>query len=461
MNESSARILIVDDETAQRIVLTDIFDDAGHSIESAPGVNEARSALSSSDFDLVITDVRMPDGSGMDLLKEIRERNDDTEVIIMTAFGEISEAVQAIKDGAVDYIKKPFESKDILHLAAKALAHKRLRQENRELRGLVEKKYKLGGLIGGGPAMTEIFGLIERATRIDSTVLIEGESGTGKELAARGIHFSGKRKKRPFVVVNCAAIPETLVESELFGHEKGAFTGATARKDGKFQMADGGTILLDEIGDMPINLQAKLLRVLQDKKVERVGGSGQMDIDVRVLASTNTILEDGIRDGKFREDLFFRLNVIRIQMPPLREKKEDICLLVDGLSRELSEQFDMPFPEINSDTMDCLMSYSWPGNVRELRNTLERMISLVSGRAVAPEDLPREIRGEGISANTHSGDFVLPARGVNMEEVERAMMVQALERTRGQIKDAAALLGLSYKTMQYRVKKYGIEEFKR
>jgi DNA-binding NtrC family response regulator len=363
-----------------------------------------------------------------------------------------------MRQGAHDYITKPFD-KDVLLLSVeKALEHKRLRQENLELRELVQTRFTLGGIVGVSQEMQRIFTLVEKSVPVNSTVLIQGESGTGKELVARSIHFDGPRKKAPFVAVNCAAVPESLIESELFGHEKGAFTGATQTRKGKFELADGGTIFLDEVGDMSMDLQAKLLRVLQEMQIERVGGTELIAVDVRVIAATNKNLEQEVAKGKFREDLFFRLNVILIDISPLRERKVDIPPLIEHFKNKLSQKLQRTYPALDSAVVDRFMAYHWPGNVRELENVLERLLVLTDKDRIELSDLPKNLLVPhiGVEQVERLEGVRLPEQGISIEDVEKKLICEALARTGGHILKASKLLGMTYKTLQYRIKKHDI-----
>jgi DNA-binding NtrC family response regulator len=452
----SARILVVDDEASQRRIILDVLASAKYEVKEASGLTEARARIAEGGLDLVITDLRMQDGGGMDVLAEARRLAPEAEVIVMTAYGSIESAVDAMRQGAHDYLTKPFDRDALLACVDKALEHKRLKEENLELRELVTSRYSMAGIVGVSEKMQEVFRLIERSVPVPSTVLIQGESGTGKELVARSIHFTGARKKGPFIAVNCAAVPANLIESELFGHEKGAFTGATTQKKGKFEAADGGTIFLDEIGDMSLDLQAKLLRVLQEMKIERVGGNAVIPVDVRVLAATNKKLGESVEKGEFRGDLFFRLNVIVIDIPPLRARKEDIPPLIDYLQKKLSEKFKREYPRLAPVVIDRLMAYDWPGNIRELENTLERLLVLAEKPDIGLADLPENIAVPRV-ATQDVGGLTLPEEGISLEEVERKLISQALARTDGHILKASKLLGMTYKTLQYRIKKHDIE----
>ncbi|UCD56994.1 MAG: sigma-54-dependent Fis family transcriptional regulator [Candidatus Hydrogenedentota bacterium] len=452
----SAKILVVDDEDAQRQIISDVLVGAKYEVTQARGATEATDQIEQNRPDLIISDLKMDDGSGIDVLREAKLLSPETEVIVMTAYGSIESAVEAMRQGAHDYITKPFDRDVLLVSVQKALEHKRLQQENLELRELVETRFTLGSIVGISQKMQKLFSLVEKSIPVSSTVLIQGESGTGKELVARSIHFNGPRKKAPFIAVNCAAVPENLIESELFGHEKGAFTSAIQTKKGKFELADGGTIFLDEIGDMSMDLQAKLLRVLQEMKIERVGGTDLIPVDVRVIAATNKNLEQEVAKREFREDLFFRLNVILIEIPPLRERKEDIPPLVDHFKKKLSQEFQRKYPALDPAVIDKFMAYHWPGNVRELENTLERLLVLTDKEIIEISDLPRSFLTPPITTQQLEG-LHLPEDGVSMEDVEKKLIYEALARTSGHILNASKLLGMTYKTLQYRIRKHGIK----
>ncbi len=449
------KILVVDDEDSQRRIIVDVLAKAEFDVMQASGASEAVRRMEEEHLDLIITDLRMEDGGGMDVLAEAKRLAPDTEVVVMTAYGSIESAVEAMRQGAYDYLTKPFDRDVLLVTVQKALEHKRLREENLELRELVKSRYSLVGIIGTSEEMQEVFKLVEKSIPVASTVLIQGESGTGKELVARSIHFDGPRKKNPFVAVNCAAVPENLIESELFGHEKGAFTGAVQKKQGKFELADGGTIFLDEIGDMSLELQAKLLRVLQEMQIERVGGTGLIPVDVRVLAATNKNLEEEVASGNFRDDLFFRLNVIVIDIPPLRARKKDIPPLIDYFQKKLSQKFQRAYPALDSAVVDQFMAYHWPGNIRELENTLERLLVLADKERIELSDLPENLLAPRIAIEELE-ELRLPKEGISMEDVEKKLILEALARTNGHILRASKLLGMTYKTLQYRIKKYDI-----
>ena len=446
-------ILITEDDQVQREIINDILTQSGYVVTTSDSAETTLGILKDESFDLVLTDMRMPGMDGLELLRQAKRIRPDLEVVVMTAHATIQTAVTAMKEGAIDYLEKPFDKDELLMVVDRALERTSLRKENRELRALVGNSVSLGNIIGESPAMTAVFERTARAARVNSTVLILGESGTGKEMIARHIHFEGSRRNKPFVVVNCAAIPDNLVESELFGHEKGAFTGADTSRPGKFEDANTGTLFLDEIGDMHLESQAKLLRVLQDGVVERVGSSKTRQVDVRVIAATNRDLRERVDKGEFREDLYFRLEVLPVNLPPLRERIEDLPHLIKHFREKLGKKIGLEAPQIAPEVLDAFRRYRWPGNVRELEHTLEQLFILASGDTIVASDLPEKFRQEPAQA----GEIGLPAGGLSLEELEQDLIRQALDRSGGRIKEAAELLGLSYKTLQYRLKKHEID----
>jgi DNA-binding NtrC family response regulator len=453
MSDTTKSILVVEDDDTQRGVLRDILESAAFKVQAASSARDGLAVLQADAVDLLLTDLRMPEMDGLELLREAKRIRPETEVVLMTAYSSVNTAVTAMKEGAVDYLAKPFDKEALLHVVGKVLENASIRKENTQLRKLVDKSTSMGNIIGECAAMEDAFDRVRRAVPIASTVLILGESGTGKEMVARHIHYNGPRKNKPFIVVNCAAIPDTLIESELFGHEKGAFTGAETSRPGRFEAADGGTIFLDEIGDMRLDSQAKLLRVLQDSVVERLGGTKSRTVDVRVIAATNQDLRKRVESGEFREDLFFRLEVLPIHLPPLRDRIDDLPLLVDHFRQKLADRLGKPVPTIGPDAFEAMRRYRWPGSVRELENTLEQLFILCDGDVVGEDDLPEKVRNRV----PDTGDVALPPGGLVLDDMERDLIKQAIERSGGRIKDAAELLGLSYKTLQYRLKKHGID----
>jgi two-component system response regulator PilR (NtrC family) len=452
--ETANRILIVDDELSMRELLSIMLRKEGHEVATAENGELAIKALHSDIFDLVITDLKMPQMDGMTLLKAVKESSPDTVVIIITAFGTTEGAEKARSLGAYDYIGKPFNNDEIKLVIHNALEKRHLRKENILLKREIESRAGFDSFIGKSESMQRIFSLIRQVADTKSTVLITGESGTGKELVARALHLHGSRRNRPFVTVNCGALPETLLESELFGYMKGAFTGATANKQGLFEAANTGSIFLDEISTMTPTLQVKLLRVLQDREFKRVGGTADIKVDVRVIAASNRDLQSEVGKGLFREDLYYRLNVIPIQLPPLRERKDDIPLLINYFLRKSS-----PGPEpkkISPEAMNRLMNYRWPGNVRELENTIERLNILASGDTIRIEQIPDTITS--ISPCPDLMPLDIPETGIDLEcllqNAEKTLLYKALSRAGGIKTDAAKLLGLSFRSFRHRLQKY-------
>lgn len=453
MPKPLAHILVCEDDAVQREILCEILTECKYAATAAASAEEALAALDEEAFDLLLTDLRMPGMGGIELLLHAKRRRPETAVVIMTAYATVQTAVKAMKEGAADYLAKPFDKDELLITLQRNLERVSLQRENAHLRALVQAEYTFDNLIGPSAAMQRVFDRMARACATASTVLITGESGTGKEVIARHIHVNGPRGGKPFMVVNCAAIPDTLVESELFGHEKGAFTGAETARAGKFEAAHEGTLFLDEIGDMKLEAQAKLLRVLQDGVVERVGSTTPRTVDVRVIAATNQDLRKRVQEGAFREDLFYRLEVLPIAVPPLRERMEDLPPLIAHFREKLGRKLGLTPPALAPAVVDAFRRYRWPGNVRELENTLEQLFVLVMGDTVHPGDLP-----EKLSVRTpEPGDITLPPGGLVLEDLEQELIRQALQRTGGRIKEAAELLGLTYKTLQYRLKKHEID----
>lgn len=448
-----AKVIVTEDDQVQRDIIADILEQAGYAVQRTASGQDALEALKSDPADLVLTDLKMPAMDGVELLRAVKHARPDTEVVVMTAHATIHTAVTAMKEGAVDYLQKPFDKDELLLVVGNAIERGELRRQNRQLRQLVSDTVSMGNIVGESQPMRQVFDRVQRAVRVSSTVLVLGESGTGKELVARHIHFAGPRQKKPFVVVNCAAIPDNLVESELFGHEKGAFTGAETSRSGKFETADGGTIFLDEIGDMHLPSQAKLLRVLQDGCVERVGAVQPRKVDVRVIVATNCNLQKRVEDGQFREDLYFRLEVLPIELPPLRERIEDLPLLVAHFREKLAKKLGIEPPPIDPGLLDVFRRYRWPGNVREMEHTLEQLFILSDGGPLTVAMLPEKFR-EPVPLPS---EWVLPPGGIVLEALEEELIRQALQRSGGRIKEAAELLGITYKTLQYRLKKHDID----
>ncbi len=447
------RIVVVDDEPSQRELIGGFLAKQGHEVFLAASGSEALAYVTNRQVDLVLSDCRMPGMSGPELLLGIKSVNPEVPLVLMTAYGTVETAVQAMKDGAADYLAKPLDLEELLVRLARVAERSRLRSEVRDLQARLVERHRLEGIIGESGRMQEVLALAKRVAPSDATVLIRGESGTGKELIARAIHFNSPRAHGPLVNLNCAALPEQLLESELFGHEKGAFTGAVAQRKGRFEQADGGSIFLDEIGDLSPALQVKLLRVLQERKFERVGGSRTLTVDVRVLAATHRNLERAMREGTFRDDLYYRLNVVTIQIPPLRERREDIPLLLEHFLRKFAEKNRRDVTGLTAAARDALLKYDYPGNVRELENIVERAILLCRGRVIDLEDLPATLRpGQRGAAEPLPKD--LP--GV-LADIERQAIESALERSGGVQTQAAESLGISERVLRYKMKKYGLE----
>ena len=447
------RIVVVDDEPAQRELIGGFLRKQGHDVLLAAGGPEALAHVRDRQVDLVLSDCRMPAMSGPELLSGIKAVNPEIPLVLMTAYGTVETAVQAMKDGAADYLAKPLDLEELMVRLARVTEQSRLRSEVRDLQRQLVERHRLEGIIGESGRMQEVLALAKRVAPSDATVLIRGESGTGKELIARAIHFNSARANGPLVSLNCAALPEQLLESELFGHEKGAFTGAVAQRTGRFEQADGGSIFLDEIGDLSPSLQVKLLRVLQERQFERVGGNKTIDADVRIMAATHRDLEAAMREGTFREDLYYRLNVVTIQIPPLRERREDIPLLLEHFLRKFTEKNRRDVTGLTAAARDALLKYDYPGNVRELENIVERAVLLCRGRVIDVEDLPAAARpGQRGAAEPLPKD--LP--GV-LADIERQAIESALERTDGIQTQAAESLGISERVLRYKMKKYGLE----
>ncbi len=437
-------ILIIEDEKTMRVSLEDALLAEGFSVDAVGTGKEGLNALDSGNFALVITDVRLPDMNGMDIMRRIKEKTPDTMIIVMTAYGSIEDAVDAMRQGAFDYVTKPFSLDELIIDVQRALEVRDLTSENLQLRKDISSCFSTQNIIGDSPVMQQVLRLIQKVSRSDSNVLILGESGVGKELVASAIHYQSHRRKQPFIKVNCAALPENLIESELFGYEKGAFTGAVKQKLGRFELADGGTIFLDEIGDLPLLTQTKILRVIEERTIERLGGTKTVAIDIRVIAATHIDLEKSVKQGRFREDLYYRLNVIPVVLPPLRKRKEDIPLLVDLFCTRLNDRMGT-MHTFSREAVEPLTSYRFPGNVRELRNIVERCLSLAEGKVIRKEDLPAHIiSGKESSPLVSLADVAA--------EAEKAHIVKILKITKGNRTRAAEILGISRKTLWEKMK---------
>ncbi len=448
--ERTPTVLVVDDNAEHGQALAKIFERAGYRVSTAGDGEAALKVLVDRPFDLILTDQKMPGVSGLELLEAARAITPEVAVIVMTAYGTIETAVAAIKGGAADYLTKPLNLDELLHRIAQVRERQRLLRENRELREALQERHRVEGIIGESGWMQEVLSLVRRVAASDATVLIQGESGTGKELIAKAIHYASPRASAPLVRVNCAALPETLLESELFGHEKGAFTGAVSTRKGRFELADGGSFFLDEIGDLPLHLQVKLLRVLQEREFERVGSSRPITVDVRVLAATHRDLGALVRAGRFRDDLYYRINVVTISVPPLRERREDIPPLLDHFVERFARANRKEISGLTREARDALLRYDYPGNVRELVNLIERAVVLTRDEVIGLEDLPLSIKETEPAA---VGGASLPAV---VEGVERRMIRDALTRAQGIQTRAADILGISERVLRYKLKKYGL-----
>jgi len=458
-------ILVIDDERSMREFLSIMLEREGYSVVTKDNGNDALDFIRKNNYDLIITDIKMPKMSGIDILRESMNLHPNTPVIMITAFASTEVAVEAMKLGAYDYITKPFNVDEIKIIIKNALEKKTLFDENMSLKEELKGRYQFSNIVGKSDKIRKVFELIMKVANSKSTVLLTGESGTGKELVARAIHHNSDRKVQPFVSISCGAIPETLLESELFGHQKGAFTGADSDKKGLFEVADGGTFFLDEVTEAPLSIQAKLLRVLQEKEFKRVGGVKDIKVDVRVIAATNKNLHKLIEDGKFREDLYYRLNVIPIELPPLRERKEDIPLLVSHFINKYNSINKKGIKGIIPEAMEKLEKYTWRGNVRELENVIERAVTLEIADNIYPESLPDEIRNykiEPLKIITEPLKSDIPSEGLNLEDyiskIEKDIILNALEKTGWVKKKAAELLNMSFRSFRYKLQKYDIEK---
>jgi len=450
-------ILVVDDKDSMRNMLTETLTDEGYRVDCAPDGRRALELVRNKSYDLVLTDLKMPDVDGLEVLGNVKDIDSDTAVIVMTAYGTIEDAVAAIKKGAYDFITKPFDTDHLCVLVNRALENRRLVAENTLLRQELLAGHGFSNIIGQNEKMVEISGLIQKVAKSDATVLLQGESGTGKELFARAIHSLSLRKDRPYITINCAAIPHELLENELFGSEKGAFTGAHARKMGKFEIANSGTVFLDEIGDMDISLQSKLLRVLQQKNFERLGGTKPIDVDVRVIAATNMDLNEQIRAKHFREDLYYRLSVFPINIPPLRERRDDIKRLTEYFVEKYCREMKKPIKSLSRDSVNILEKYHWPGNVRELENTIERAVILAEGKKITPDHLAIRLqRTDEIQLREGAG---LKEIGAHAQmKAEKATIVRVLKQVNGNKRKCARVLKIDYTTLFDKIKKYDIEK---
>lgn len=450
------RILVVDDDESVRWVTQAQLQQSGYAVDAAASGAEALERISAAAPDLVITDLMMPGMSGVELLREVREKYPEILVILVTAFGTVENAVEAMKAGAYDYITKPVNMDELRLIVRRGLEHLDLQEEVRNLRANLNAKYGFENILGQSKGLLSVLDMASRAAQATSTVLIHGETGTGKELLAKAIHFNSRRKGRPFVTINCGAIPKDLLESELFGHVKGSFTGAFANKRGKVELADGGTLFLDEIGELPVELQVKLLRLIQQGEIEKLGVAGTEKVDVRIIAATHRNLQAMVEDGTFREDLYYRLAVIPLELPPLRERAEDIPELAQHFFVKAKNEQGRPEMALPQSLLPYFSAYRWPGNVRELENVIERVVVLSRGEEITLNDLPEFLRRERPVAEEFH--FDLPPQGISLEAVEKELIVRALEKFHWNQTHAARYLDLSRKTLIYRMEKFGLKK---
>lgn len=454
------RILVVDDEPSMREFLEIMLSQDGYQVNAAATGEEGVKIYKLTEPDLVLTDVRMPGMSGLDLIREIHNVDSSVPIIAITAYASADDALRAVREGAYDYLSKPFQVEDLRLIIRNALEARRLRRENLDLRRSVEESYRFGDIIGKSPEMLDIFNLISRVAPSKASVLILGESGTGKELVAKAVHEWSPRAGKPFVTINCTAIPENLLESEMFGHVKGSFTGAVANKPGLVEAANSGTLFLDEIGELPLSIQAKLLRFLQEREFRRVGANEDRKVDVRVIAATNKKLEREIETGNFREDLYYRLNVIRIRLPPLKEREEDIPILINHFLKKFAAEQGKEIHKVSSLAMRVLCKYDYPGNVRELENIIERCVTLEQSDQLTAENLPPRL-AESTGDSSGPADTEIPPNGIDlnrtMETMEKKLILRALEITGGNRSRAARLLGISFRSLRYRLVKLGMD----
>lgn len=453
--EYEGKILIVDDDQTMRRSLVNWFESESHHVYSAASGEEAIKKIKDSSYDIIITELKMPDIDGLEVLRYTKRLDSDTEVIIITAYGTVETAVNAMKEGAYDYIVKPFSPEEIDHIVKKIIEHQSLIRENIILREQLYERHRFENIIGKSNKMQDIYALIENIAQSNITVLIQGESGTGKEMIARAIHNASLRRDNPFITVSCGAIPETILESELFGHEKGAFTGAIARKEGRFEMADKGTLFMDEIAEMSLKSQVDLLRVLQEKEFRRVGGIEVIKVDVRIIAATNKDLDKEVERGRFREDLYYRLHVVPINLPPLRERHEDIPLLVRHFLEKYNTQYNRKIKEVSPSTFNILLQYDWPGNVRQLEHVIEHTILMTKGEIIQARNLPEKLQKK---SKIKTDDALLERENFNfkenVEKFKKQSIIKALQSAQGVKKEAARILGISPRNLSYFIRKY-------
>ena len=455
-----SRILVVDDEESIREFLEIMLKKEGYEVTTAEDGAKAKEILTKKSFDMIISDMQMPNVTGIELLRHVRESYPDLVFMIITAFGTTETAVEAMKLGAYDYLTKPFKIDEVRLNIANALRSKNLETEVRVLKKELVKEYSFQNMVGNSEAMHSVFNLIQRVSQAPTNVLITGESGTGKEVIAKAIHYNGPLKDKPFVTVNCGAIPENLMESEMFGHKKGSFTGAIADKAGLFEVADGGTLFLDEVGELPASIQVKLLRAIQERIIRRVGAIDDHKVEVRIIAATNRNLEDMVSKNTFRQDLFYRLNVIGIKSPPLRDRSEDIPLLANHFLKKYNDKLNKQIHTISVEAMDILKKYNYPGNVRELENMIERTVALEAGSTILPESLPPMVNTTSGRKMASSNEIEIGDDGLDLDKVvgqiEKELLIKAIHASNGVKKKAAKLLKISFRSMRYRVEKYSL-----
>jgi len=453
------KILVADDEQSMREFLDIMLKKEGYKVSLASNGEEVAKLVENDLFDLVLLDIRMPKLDGISALRKIKANAPETIVIMITAYASADTAIKAMKEGAYDYITKPFKVEEIKLIIKNALEKKNLQKENVLLKQAVRDRFHFGNIIGQSPKMVVLYDLLEKVSPTKTNILVTGESGTGKELVAKAIHYNSPRKEKPFVTLNCGAIPESLIESELFGHMKGAFTDAIATKKGLFEVADEGTIFLDEISELPLLMQVKLLRVLQDKEFKRVGGTEDIRVDVRIIAATNKELEEAVKEKRFRDDLFYRLNVIQIKLPPLRDRREDIQTLANHFLKKYSQELNKNILNISPEALQILLNYEYPGNVRELQNIIERAVALESSPDLTAHNLSSYLSEQPLLRKGPI-DIEIPNEGIDLEkmveDLERTLLLKALDRTKGIKKKAAELLHINFRSMRYRLEKYGL-----
>ncbi len=455
-----AKILVVDDEESIREFLEIMLKKEGYEITLAEDGQKAKELVQKKSFDLIISDLQMPNMTGIDLLKYIRQNYPEVLFMMITAFGTTETAVEAMKMGAYDYLTKPFKIDEVRINIANALKSKNLEFENRSLKKELNKEFSFQNIIGNSSAMHHVFDLIKRVSQAPTNILITGESGTGKEVIAKAIHYNGPLKDKPFVTINCGAIPENLMESEMFGHKKGSFTGAIADKQGLFEVADGGTLFLDEVGELPLSIQVKMLRALQERIVRRVGSTDDTKVEVRIIAATNRNLEDMVQKGTFRQDLYYRLNVIHIKTPALRERKEDIPTLAFHFLKKFNDKLHKNINSISDDAMEMMKKYDYPGNVRELENMIERTVALEAGATVLPESLPPLVMTSSGRKMASSNEIEVTDDGLELDkiigQIEKELIIKAIHQAGGVKKRAAKLLKITFRSMRYRIEKYNL-----